>query len=375
MTFITKNDMPTHLTSWQKAQAAMLYHFTSAEYLIGLHKMVGDLLNGFVDPLLEAAKAQGRDNVLFSETWGERNFSSNWENNAWPFLRDLQISIATSIARRQAKQFSVTAVNESLRGVAEYSTDWTTPGEERLLNLALATISEYAAPHDKSVEIYQNKWNDYRFAYVYRAFARLMLKVPKFQVRAEVSGFSGEVPPQTGVYMSVDDPHASLQFVWSEPAGPKIRTSNTFNEIGLAALSFVGRQSLWFDEAKMFEFATAKPYAERFRDSVFLYGEPYPSLAPAAVARSAFKSRPCQWALVDIVPGEFEGPDLFHEPEVVQSEVHNRIAGGELCTKEGYYFTPSMPGTRRYFAIAETAPNLSSSYGKTYWQWDANQEQ
>lgn len=363
----------SYLTPWQKAQAVMLYHFTSVEFLTALHKLVNDLINGFVDPVLEMAAVQGRDKVLLSPTWGERNLSRNWGNSAWPFLKDLQVSLAKDIALRSSGTYRPTSVNESLRGIAEYSTDWMTPEEERFLQMVLATISEFAASHDRSVEIYQNKWNDYRFAYVYPAFTGLMLKAPKCEMRAEVNAFTGEAPPQTGVYIALGDPHATLQFVWREPNGPKLRTANTFNEIGLAALSYVGRRSLWFDDEKMFQFATAEPYAERFHDSVFLYGEPYPKLAPAAVARSAFETRPCRWALVDIIPNEFEVLDLSRELEATQSSMHKRIAGGDRCTEAGYYFTPSIPGTRRFFAANEITPKLKSAYGETYWQWDPNQ--
>lgn len=374
MSGTTNSGTDDHLSPWRRAQAAMLYHFTSLDYLRALHKMVSDLIGGFVDPLLDMAKAQGRDTVLLSKQWGRRNLAANWENSAWPFLKDLQIALAKDIALRTSKVYRPTSVNESFRGVAEYSTDWTTPGEERFLQLALATISQHAASHDNSVEVHQNRWNDFCFAYVYPAFAQLMPKTPKFRVSNEVITETGKVPAQTGVYMSIDDPHASLQFVWSEHGGGKLRNANTFNEIGLAALATVGRQSLWFDADKMYAFATAEPYTKLFHDSVFLGGEPYPLLAPAAVARSAFKTRPCRWVLVDIIPGEFEELDLAVEPNAVDVSAPRRIAGGDRCREPGFYFTPSAPGTRRYFALDEVAPNIDSSYGATYWQRDANQE-
>lgn len=371
---VEKSGVGDELIPWRRAQAAMLYHFTSLDYLRALHKMVSDLIGGFVDPLLDMAKAQGRDNLLLSRVWGHRNLARNWENNAWPFLKDLQVSLARDIAWRTLNKYRPTSVNESLRGVAEYSTDWATPGEERFLEIALATISQYAASHDSSVEVHQNQWDDFSFAYVYPAFAQLMPKTPKFRVANEVIMETGKVPAQTGVYMSIDDPHASLQFVWSEHGGAKLRNANTFNEVGLAALATVGRQSLWFDADKMFAFATAEPYTTLFHDSVFLSGEPYPLLAPAAVARSAFKTRPCRWVLVDIIPGEFEELDLATEADAIDAPPPRRIVGGDRCREPGFYFTPSSPGTRRYFASDEVAPDIDSSYGATYWQWDANQE-
>jgi len=374
MSSVTGEIASMKLTLWQKAQAAMLYHYTSVNYLEGLHKLVGDLITGFVDPLLETAKAQGRDKVLVSEVWRDRNTSRNWENNAWPFLKDLQISLAKDIALRASGIFRRTSVNESLRGVAEYSTDWATPGEERILQVALATISEYAAQYDDSVDAYENRWDDFCFAYVYPSFARQGLRVPKFQVRTEFSADTGEVAKRTGVYVAVDDPYASLQFVWSGAEGVKLREANTFNDIGHAALSSVGRKSLWFDERKMFAFATSEPYTSRFRDLVYSCGEPNPALAPSAVARSSFMSKPCRWALVDIVPNEYEEVSLSGEAETAQLQAPERVASGDRFNKAGYYFAPAAAESRRYFSTGEIAPSLNSSYGRTLWQWDENQE-
>lgn len=374
MSSVIKESAPVTLTSWQKTQAAMLYHFTSVDYLRGLHKMVGDLISGFVDPLLETARAQGRDRVLVSEVWGDRNTSRNWENNAWPFLRDLQISLARDIALRTSGKFRRTSVNESLRGVAEYSTDWATPGEEQVLKLAIATISEYAAQYDTSVNVYENRWDDYCFAYVYPTFARLKIRTPKFWVRREFSAATGELAKRTGVYVALDDPYASLQFAWGGSEGIKLRVANTFNEVGLAALSAVGRRSLWFDEEKMFEFATNDANNGRFHDLVYSCDEPYPPLAPSAVARSAFMSKPCRWALVEIVPDEFEEIDLSTDSNVAQTGVPSRVEGGEHFVFEGYYITPSAPGAREFFSSGDLAPVLNSSYGKTFWQWDVNQD-
>lgn len=373
MSSLIKASAPIDLTPWQRAQAAMLYHFTSVDYLKGLHRLVEELISGFVDPLLETAKAQGRDQVLISEIWGDRNTSRNWENNAWPFLKDLQLSLVRDIALRAAGKYRRTSVNESLRGVAEYSTDWTTPAEERILQLALATISAYASSYDDSVNVYENRWDDYCFAYVYPAFASLKLRTPKFEVRKECNADTGEVAERTGVYVALDDPYASLQFVWSGAEGVKLRVANTFNEIGLAALSSVGRKSLWFDEGKMFAFATAEPNDRQFHDLVYSCDEPNPRLAPSAVARSAFMSKPCRWALVDIVPDEFEEFDLTAEPEAVQATVSSRVEAGDRIVLEGYYITPSAPGTRQYFSPGDQAPVLNSSYGKTIWQRDLDQ--
>jgi hypothetical protein len=58
------------LDDWRRKQAAMLYNYASLDYLKGLHRMVTDLMNGFIEPLLSAVKEQGRDSVLVDPRWG-----------------------------------------------------------------------------------------------------------------------------------------------------------------------------------------------------------------------------------------------------------------------------------------------------------------
>ena len=72
------NTTPTFtLSTWQKKQAAMLYRFASLDYLKGLQVMVNKLINGTVDPTLDLAKAQQRDQFLVDARWGTRDTSEN----------------------------------------------------------------------------------------------------------------------------------------------------------------------------------------------------------------------------------------------------------------------------------------------------------
>jgi hypothetical protein len=51
-----------------------------------------------------------------------------------------------------------------------------------------------------------------------------------------------------------------------------------------------------------------------------------------------------------------------------------RISGGCVCEKPGYYFTPAGGGQRRHFKKGDIAPERQSEYGKTIWQWDLCQD-
>lgn len=369
----SQNGKISELTPWQKKQAAMLYHYSSEEYLRKLHRMVYDLVNGVVEPLLDLAKAQGRDRVLRSSVWGDRDTVENWANNGWPILKDLQLSLAQTLARRATNHFQVSAVNECLRWIQEFSLNWATPGEERMFDMALHAISEHGSKWDRTVVDYQNAWNDYRLAYNYPAFAVANDQIPRLKVREDVRAATGEIPSKTGVYFSPDEPHASLQFAWAEHGGVKLRLANTFNELGLAALAAVGRDALWFDEEKMIRFVMSKPLAQRIRHEVISDGEPKPSLAPSAVARSAFTTKACSWMLIEPIPGEFEELGSLNDPTQQPAPDTRKFVAGKVCTEAGFYFTPSSPNSRRHFAKGEQMPNVNSGYGETIWQWDPDQ--
>lgn len=91
MFFQKRSKLTVALNSWNEAQAAMLYKFASVEHIKGLHRLVTQLIDGEIDPLLVLTKEQNRDIFFVDERWGARNTSANWSTNAWPFLKDLQV--------------------------------------------------------------------------------------------------------------------------------------------------------------------------------------------------------------------------------------------------------------------------------------------
>jgi hypothetical protein len=362
------------LTFWQQKQAAMLAYFSSLDYLITLHELVTQLINGNIEAVLDLAKLQGRDAVLVDERWGSRDTSQNWSDNAWPFLKNLQASLARDISERPHGKFKKTAVYEYFRGMDQFSLGWMTPDEEDAFDVARKNISNWAASLDLTMSDWtSNDWDDYGFAWDYPAFASRFDKIPRFRIRTDIVYPTGAIPEQTGIYISKDDPHAALQFAWSGKEGRKLRKATTFNDLGLAALAAVGREDLWFNDEKMFEFTTSPPYAELFREDVIWSDGPHPTLATSAVARRAFTKRDSDWYLVEPVEGEFDRlADLSTSTPL--REDGPRIVGGEKCVEPGFYFSPSRTNSRRYFAKGELAPVLGSQYGETYWQWDLNQE-
>ncbi len=304
----------TSLSYWQSKQAAMFCYFTSTEYLETLHRMVTALISGVVDPLLETARHQGRDALLVDPQWGTRRTSGNWAKNAWPVLKGLQSSLASSLAERQNNQYTRPSVDQFLRGMNEYSLEWTTPQEEEVFNEAVQKISTMGGWLDDILAQERgSRWDDFNVSYHFPAFHAIHPSVPRFRVRLDVSAETGTVPPVTGVYVALEDPNATLQFAFAEVGGRELRMANTFNDIGLEALAAVGRDALWSDDQKMLEFATSKKYAALFHDKIFLQGKLQPTLAPAAVARAALTRRQVKWYLVEALDELWPADSVHHD--------------------------------------------------------------
>jgi hypothetical protein len=305
MFFRRKPKLIVALNSWKRIQAAMLYKFASIDHIKGLHRLVTQLIDDEIDPLLDLAEEQNRDIFFVDERWGTRNTSANWSNNAWPFLKDLQVSLAGDIAMRAAGRYKITATSDRLRGVAEYSMDWASPAEEALFEAATARIYKYACTIDDTFSIsFGTRWDDFTLALSSLSFAPNNPRLPRFRIRTDIEGESGKAPIQAGVYISQDDPNAALQFAW--PGDGQLRASSTFNKVGIDALESVGRADLWLNEQKMFDFATTSKHRGKFREDLYVRGEASPNLAPSAVANQSFTERPCKWFFVEMIPNEFD---------------------------------------------------------------------
>ena len=366
------------LTPWQKKQAALLYHFASMDYLKGLQTMVNNLVNGTVDPTLEKAKSQGRDAYLADAGWGARDTSENWGNNAWPFLKDLQLSVTKDVALRATETYGKSDVIHYFRGMDEYSMAWSTPEEEDRFIAAQEAISVYARGIDRTFDNYDvttNYWNDPIFAVVWAEEKAKFPLIPKFQVRTDVIGTTGKKPIRTGVYIPMDDPHGSLTFGWTGDGGC-LSNSNTFSDAGLALAKLTAMRPIWQDEAMFYKQAMSAEHKQAFLASYkgTNITTPDPSDAPSFFWDDAVTQRPCQWYYVEMVNGEFENvAELDAAVENSPAVFTARVEGGKPCPQTGWYFTPVQTNSRRYFSQGTAMPSLSGDYGVTIWQWDADQ--
>jgi len=360
------------LTAWQKKQAALLYLFSSTTYLEGLKGRVRDL-RLFAEGILDTSHKEGRDSKLRSRQWGNRNTGENWENNAWPFLADFQRSISEDIANRASNIYNKTSTHQCARGMAEYSMQWSTPDEERQFDSMFSELSRYSRYIDQTLDrtTRATRWTDFGLTLAWQRHSTEFPTLPKMLPRVDLVAESGQLPPKTGIYVALDDPHATLQFAWTGSVSGGLLDATTFNTTGKSALSAVGRARLWLDGDAMLRFVLNNLSNPDLTNDSFFEESRTPDLAPSLVARNAFTSHPSRWCYVELVKDEFEPVDFEADDTPQQAR---RFDAGEQCKEAGFYFSPAETNSRRYFEPGEWFPHLRSEYGKTIWQWDHDQD-
>lgn len=355
-----------NLTQWQKKQAALLYRFSSLNYLEGLRDRLR-ALRIFAEGLLDTNDVKGRDKFLRSKQWGSRNTGENWENNAWPFLSDFQRSIAQDIADRRSNIYKRTGAYQCARGISESSVQWMAPAEQDQFDKMFEELSRYALYIDETMDrtVLATRWDDFGLTMAWQSHADFFPALPKLRALPHICAKSGQLPPETGVYVAMDEPDATLQFAWTGSPKGRLLDATTFNDTGKAALAAVGRAGLWVDGDAMLRFVLRNLSNPDLANDPFFDDSQTTDLAPTLVARNAFTSRPSRWCYVELVKDEVEPIDADVEeagPETL------RFEAGEICLKEGYYFSPADTNSRRYFRYGELFPALHSEYGKTIWQ-------
>jgi hypothetical protein len=80
---------------------------------------------------------------------------------------------------------------------------------------------------------------------------------------------------------------------------------------------------------------------------------------------------PCSWTLVERVSNGGGGVPGDLDP--VRAGIRLRCVAGQLCTREGWWFTPARLDGRRHFSAGEPMPDVGGDYGITIWQWDESQ--
>jgi hypothetical protein len=245
---------------------------------------------------------------------------------------------------------------------------WATPAEEEKFETMFNALYQYAGKidntMDKSADV--GRWDDFGLLMTWRNIHPLFQRLPKFQTRTDIEGESGKIPTRTGVYVPQDDPNGALQFAWIGGDQGALVHCATFNKLGLEALQAVGRDDLWINDNKMLSFVLAHQNDPLISQDFFFRNPPKALLAPSAVARRGFTSRPCKWYFVELIEGEYE--DIDNTPVAVSSQI--RASAGTPCPKEGVWqaLDVSHPA-ERFYAAGARLDNLGSAYGLTVWLW------
>lgn len=83
---------------------------------------------------------------------------------------------------------------------------------------------------------------------------------------------------------------------------------------------------------------------------------------------------PCTWTLIERIADSGGGTPGQDNASGTDARIQ-RVPGGEACPRSGWWHTPAAKDSRRYFNQGDTLPSIEgSSYGDTYWLWDANQD-
>ncbi len=367
------------LSLQQKRQATLLYHWMSQDYLKGLLAMIDALIKG-ADVNLELAKRQGRDALLTNSRWGVSDTSANWSTHVFPALEDFRKSTIRDIALRANESYEFTGANQCGRMISEFSSMWMTPEEEERFRQQWEAVYHYAGKIDAAAGSggQRRMITDFSMTLDWQEDGHLFSRLPKLRVRTDVEAVTGKKPLRTGVYVAQDDPHAALQFAWTGNDDGVLGEARTFSDVGQRLLAAVGREGLWIDDAKLAPIAIREIERNAALDTggtSIAEIRAHPEFASGAMAfAAAFTTRPCKWYFVEKIDGEFD-EDAQDSSEVsTQPSSGLRCEAGQPCPREGFWFTPAKPDSRRHFKQGELMPSLGGDYGLTIWQWDARQD-
>ncbi|WP_141234003.1 hypothetical protein [Pseudomonas sp. Irchel 3E20] len=353
-----------HLSLWQKRQAAMLYHYSSQSYLDALLPKIEELIV-MAEMLLERRSIL--DPLMVSERWGVRDTAANWSTGGFPALIAYRQSTMWHMAKRADQCYGITGTNQCAHMLGEFSMQWATAEQEKAFRKRAEQVFRYGYDIDG---VMQRSWNDAVFWFAWQEVKEHFPQLPKFKVHLDIEGETGKVPVRTGVYIPQDDPNGALQFGWiggGEGFFKPLEECQTFNEIGLEALSSVGRAKLWVDASAMLNFVRQPRHA-----NVFPYSE---DPAYYQLGNKIFTERPCKWYFVELLEGEFEDsdPDAMADAPGSEPQHPPRKASGEPCPHAGWWFSPAREGSRQYFRDGAIFPKLEGDYGYTFWLWSPDQ--
>lgn len=357
---------PFELLLWQKRQAAIIYHFTTLEFLKEVQKRFNALLSE-TESFIDTAVRQDRDGIGKRDlNWDQSWTVDNWANGRpWGAMKDTQKGLAISVAQRAFEVYFGIDFYYLERMFSEYGTFWMSLDEQIQFDKDFKALCEFAAPMNMIIK--DRRIDYWYYSYCWKTYGHLFPRLPKFRVRTDVEGESGKVPPRTGVYVAQDDPNAGLQFGWTgsyQGYYDPLPDAETFNELGLHAIQFIGRDNMWFNEAKMAEFCMLPQY-----QGILTYDNPPKPGNGTTIARAAEISRPSRWYFVEQLEGEWD--DSVMEP-VKDTPDTVRALPGDPVPRSGVWYTPALSGANAFLRLesGQALPDRQyTDWGQVIWYW------
>lgn len=358
------------LSLYQKRQAALLYYFSSIEFLDQIIERAWALA-AFTDTTLDHVTRIKRDKAMRQLGWAEGHLSSNWSTYAHPMLKDCLRGLLEQKRLRATEWYDIAGARDALTGMSHFSMNWTLPEEEQVFRQLSNEARGIAAKLDMTVLRF---WTDLGMSSTWEQYQHQFPKIPKFRVRTDVEGESGKRPVRTGVYMPQDDPVGTLQFAWIGNSDGALGPCETFSKLALEYLSTIGRDKLWRAPSE----ALRKPDREEPTDEYFddwcrtAKRMQFPDEISARNER-AYSSGPCRWYFVERIADEFEDETV----EVIPDPDRIRCLPGEPVPRSGWWYSPTLPGDQglRHFSQGSSFPDASSTeWGAVFWYFDANRQ-
>ena len=357
------------LNPWHKRQAALLYHFTSMDYLQSILQRI-DKLIGMADAMLEERSSFDAAGIALGN-WSQTSTAAHFGTHAYPALIAFRESVAKYITLRAYERYGPAGEHQCARMLHEYAPNmiWATHEQERAFGEEAESVFRYAA--DLSGYVTRpgtvddlSYWIDWQSGHIKQE------RVPRFRVRTDIVGISGQTPPRTGVYVPRNHPYGALQFGWTGGYG-ELDDARDLNDFGMMVLRRVGRQGLWDDTAGLYRVLDENRHVNQAGwEDVVAKDAAY---VAAPIARMMFENRPCEWYFVEMIEGEYEEIDGTYAGTGSTLVRPNRVAGGKPVPATGWWYTPAQEA-RRYFKQGDVFPVIeNNSWGDTFWLWALDQ--
>jgi hypothetical protein len=284
----------------------MLYRYASLDYMKDIERKLSQVISGPLTPELGISLAASSNAAIRGQE-PVHSDPQRWQRDTCSFFIEMRDLLRQDIAERSGGRYRSGRLDHFFTQVAR-SDAYEVYRIADEYQMCAHFVQKHIDPVDRILAEHRRQFavDDHWFAYHYADFLSEQAHIPEFRVRTDIAVRADEVPPRAGVYISQDDPNAAPQFAWPDRDRGRLADSSTFSDIGLAALAAVGRDDLWFDQNKMYEFAVSARVKHPFGEHEAVQA----ATASSVVSLVAHTPRPSNWYFVEIVQNDYEDTSL-----------------------------------------------------------------